>query len=90
MWRPLPDLADLAGIGPLDEDTVLVLIEQEGGWFGVVRVDGEEDPRVYVSDAAPPPAAATARSCSPTSCSAGNPGRRPRPGRPRPRRHGGR
>ena len=35
-----------------DEDTVLVFIEQEGAWFGVVRVDGEEDPRIYVSDAA--------------------------------------
>ncbi|MFI1419712.1 hypothetical protein ACH4VX_17290 [Streptomyces sp. NPDC020731] len=48
----LPDLADLAREASPDEDTVLVLIEQEGGWFGVVRVDGEEDPRVYVSDAA--------------------------------------
>ncbi|MFF5156016.1 hypothetical protein ACFY3N_07130 [Streptomyces sp. NPDC000348] len=48
----LSDLADLAREASPDEDTVLVLIEQEGGWFGVVRVDGEEDPRVYVSDAA--------------------------------------
>jgi putative tRNA adenosine deaminase-associated protein len=31
---------------------VLVLIEQEDAWFGVVRVDGEEDPRVFVSNAA--------------------------------------
>jgi putative tRNA adenosine deaminase-associated protein len=31
---------------------VLVYIEQEDAWFGVVRVDGEEDPRIYVSDAA--------------------------------------
>ncbi|MGX1251691.1 putative tRNA adenosine deaminase-associated protein [Streptomyces ambofaciens] len=29
-----------------------MLIEQEDAWFGVVRVDGEEDPRIYVSDAA--------------------------------------
>lgn len=48
----LSDLADLAREASPDEDTVLVLIEQEGGWFGVVRVDGEEDPRIYVSDAA--------------------------------------
>ncbi|MEU5521075.1 hypothetical protein ABZ759_10425 [Streptomyces sp. NPDC047860] len=47
----LSDLADLAREASPDEDTVLVLIEQEEGWFGVVRVDGEEDPRVYVSDA---------------------------------------
>jgi putative tRNA adenosine deaminase-associated protein len=47
----LTDLADLAREATADEDTVLVLIEQEDAWFGVVRVDGEDDPRVYVSDA---------------------------------------
>ena len=46
----LSDLTDLAR-EVSDEDTVLVLIEQEDAWFGVVRVDGEEDPRIYVSDA---------------------------------------
>ncbi|MFD7712848.1 hypothetical protein ACFV6E_20885 [Streptomyces sp. NPDC059785] len=48
----LSDLTDLAREASVDEDTVLVLIEQEDAWFGVVRVDGEEDPRIYVSDAA--------------------------------------
>ncbi|MFG2132714.1 hypothetical protein ACGFNV_33595 [Streptomyces sp. NPDC048751] len=48
----LSDLADLAREATPDEDTVLVLIEQEDAWFGVVRIDGEEDPRIYVSDAA--------------------------------------
>ncbi|WP_460073455.1 tRNA adenosine deaminase-associated protein [Streptomyces sp. YKOK-I1] len=48
----LSDLADLAREATADEDTVLVLIEQEDSWFGVVRIDGEEDPRIYVSDAA--------------------------------------
>ncbi|MFH8976400.1 hypothetical protein [Streptomyces sp. NPDC017890] len=48
----LSDLADLAREAAPDDDTVLVLIEQEDAWFGVVRVDGEEDPRIYVSDAA--------------------------------------
>jgi putative tRNA adenosine deaminase-associated protein len=47
----LSDLTDLAREAS-DEDTVLVLIEQEDAWFGVVRVDGEEDPRIYISDAA--------------------------------------
>ncbi|MEV5433499.1 hypothetical protein [Streptomyces sp. NPDC052701] len=47
----LSDLADLAREASPDEDTVLVLIEQEDAWFGVVRVDGEDDPRIYVSDA---------------------------------------
>ncbi len=55
----LSDLTDLARDASVDEDTVLVLIEQEDAWFGVVRVDGEEDPRIYVSDAA-----AAARSSS--------------------------
>lgn len=48
----LADLAELARGATTDDETVLVCIEQEGAWFGVVRVDGEEDPRVYVSDAA--------------------------------------
>ncbi len=47
----LTDLTDLAREATADEETVLVLIEQEDAWFGVVRVDGEEDPRIYVSDA---------------------------------------
>jgi putative tRNA adenosine deaminase-associated protein len=48
----LSDLADLAREASTEDDTVLVLIEQEDGWFGVVRIDGEEEPRIYVSDAA--------------------------------------
>ncbi|GAA3796160.1 hypothetical protein GCM10022403_032520 [Streptomyces coacervatus] len=48
----LSDLADLAREASPEDDTVLVLIEQEETWFGVVRIDGEDDPRIYVSDAA--------------------------------------
>ncbi|MFD8812263.1 hypothetical protein ACFV23_12480 [Streptomyces sp. NPDC059627] len=49
----LSDLADLARESASEaDDTVLVFIEQEDAWFGVVRVDGEEDPRVFVSSAA--------------------------------------
>ncbi|MER5495055.1 MULTISPECIES: hypothetical protein [unclassified Streptomyces] len=47
----LSDLTDLAREASQDDDTVLVLLEQEDAWFGVVRVDGEDDPRLYVSDA---------------------------------------
>jgi putative tRNA adenosine deaminase-associated protein len=47
----LVDLVDLAREATADDETVLVLIEQEDAWFGVLRVDGEEDPRIYVSDA---------------------------------------
>lgn len=48
----LAGLADLAREATSDDETVLVCIEQEGVWFGVVRIDGEDDPRVFVSDAA--------------------------------------
>ncbi|WP_328686431.1 hypothetical protein OG226_24525 [Streptomyces sp. NBC_01261] len=48
----LSDLAELAREASPEDDTVLVLIEQEDAWFGVVRVDGEDDPRIFVSDAA--------------------------------------
>lgn len=48
----LGDLCDLAREASADEETVLVFIEQEDAWFGIVRVDGEDDPRIYVSDAA--------------------------------------
>ncbi|MCP3754875.1 hypothetical protein [Streptomyces sp. TBY4] len=47
----LSDLIDLARSASVDDDTVVALIEQEDTWFGVVRVDGEEDPRFYVSNA---------------------------------------
>ncbi|MEU6661754.1 hypothetical protein [Streptomyces sp. NPDC046821] len=47
----ITDLAREASAGA-EDDTVLVFIEQEDAWFGVIRVDGEEDPRIYVSDAA--------------------------------------
>ncbi|MFI1969816.1 hypothetical protein BLA24_17265 [Streptomyces cinnamoneus] len=47
----LADLVDLARENSVDDDTVLALIEQEDSWFAIVRVDGEDDPRVYVSDA---------------------------------------
>ncbi|MFH8787504.1 hypothetical protein [Streptomyces roseoverticillatus] len=47
----LSDLADLAREAAVEDDTVLAFIEQEDSWFGVVRVDGEDDPRVFVSNA---------------------------------------
>lgn len=48
----LSDLIDLARSAAVDDDTVVALIEQEDAWFGVVRVDGEEDPRYFLSNAA--------------------------------------
>lgn len=48
----LTDLADLAREAMDEEETVLVFLEQEDAWFAVIRVDGEEDPRIFVSDGA--------------------------------------
>lgn len=47
------DLADaMRGSSPdADTDTTFLLfLEQEDAWFAVVRVDGEDDPRVFISD----------------------------------------
>ena len=48
----LKELAsDLRDLTDADEP-VLLLLEREDAWWAVVRVDGEEDPRVFVSDVA--------------------------------------
>ena len=89
----LSDLADLAREAAADgaDDTVLVFIEQEDAWFGVVRVDGEEDPRIFVSNAA----VAARSSYGEILLTDELLGRDQdddggRAGHPRPRRHGGR
>lgn len=49
------DLHDLtAGLRTyaVDDETVVLLIEHEDEWFALVRVDADEDPRVFVSDGA--------------------------------------
>lgn len=38
-------MRDLDGKGP-----ALLLLEQDDEWLGVVRVDGDDDPRVFLSD----------------------------------------
>ncbi len=87
----LSDLTDLAREASVDDDTVLVFIEQEDAWFGVVRVDGEEDPRIYVSDAAAAARSSYGEILLTDELLGREPGRRRRrPGLPRPRRHGGR
>ncbi|MFC8920630.1 hypothetical protein ACGF5F_17030 [Streptomyces sp. NPDC047821] len=48
----LSDLTELAREASVDDDTVIVFIEQEDAWFGIVRVEGEDDPRIFVSDGA--------------------------------------
>ena len=46
------DLADLMREAAVETtgDPVLLLVEQDDEWFAVVRLDGEEDPRVFLSD----------------------------------------
>ncbi|WP_461024096.1 tRNA adenosine deaminase-associated protein [Thalassiella azotivora] len=47
----LDDLADsLRGLSR-EGEPVLAVIEHEDEWFALVRVDGDDDPRVFVSDA---------------------------------------
>lgn len=46
----LGDLADRLRLIEVGDDPVLVLIEREDAWWAVVRVDGDEDPRVFLSD----------------------------------------
>jgi putative tRNA adenosine deaminase-associated protein len=48
----LTDLADAVRLLEIDDEPVLVFIEREDAWWSVIRVDGDEDPRVFVSDAA--------------------------------------
>ena len=49
----LDDLADALRAREVgDAEPVLAFIEREDSWWAVVRVDGDEDPRVFVSDIA--------------------------------------
>ncbi|MGH8969505.1 MAG: tRNA adenosine deaminase-associated protein [Actinomycetes bacterium] len=46
----LGELADTLRLIEVDDEPVLVFVEREDAWWAVVRVDGDEDPRVFVSD----------------------------------------
>jgi putative tRNA adenosine deaminase-associated protein len=49
----LDELADALRAREVGEaEPVLAFIEREDAWWAVVRVDGDEDPRVFVSDVA--------------------------------------
>ena len=47
----IEDVADAAAHVESDDGLVVVLLEEED-WFGVVRVETDEEPRLYVSDGA--------------------------------------
>lgn len=48
----LDELADALRGAALDEGPVLAVLEHEDEWFALVRIDGEEEPRLFVSDLA--------------------------------------
>lgn len=33
-----------------DADTLLLFVEEDDEWFGILRIDGDNDPRVFLSD----------------------------------------
>ena len=47
---PLNEVATELRLAIDSEEPTLLLVEREDAWWAVVRVDGEEDPRVFVSD----------------------------------------
>ena len=46
----LPELANELRLATMTDEPVLLLVEREDAWWAIVRVDGDEDPRVFVSD----------------------------------------
>ena len=46
----LDELADSLRQSAVDDQPVLAVIEHEDEWFALVRVDGEDEPRLFVSD----------------------------------------
>lgn len=48
----LDDLADSLRAVAVGDEPVLAVVEHEDEWFAIVRVDGEELPRLFVSDLA--------------------------------------
>jgi putative tRNA adenosine deaminase-associated protein len=51
--KVMDDVSDLLRESALETggDLVVLLIEEDDEWFAVLRLDGEEDPRVFLSDA---------------------------------------
>jgi putative tRNA adenosine deaminase-associated protein len=46
----LRSLADRMRAVAYDDEPVLLILEHEDEWFALVRVDAEDDPRVFLSD----------------------------------------
>jgi len=46
----IEDAADLMRDASVDDGPVLLFVEEDDEWFGVVRVDGVDEPKVFISD----------------------------------------
>lgn len=46
----LDDLVETMHDSADDDQPVIVFVEENDEWFGIVRVDGEGEPRVFISD----------------------------------------
>ncbi|HET9654834.1 MAG TPA: tRNA adenosine deaminase-associated protein [Kineosporiaceae bacterium] len=46
----LDELADALRSAAVDDQPVLAVVEHEDEWFALVRIDAEEEPRLFVSD----------------------------------------
>jgi putative tRNA adenosine deaminase-associated protein len=47
----IEDVADSMRDASIDDGPVLLFVEEDDEWFGIVRVDGAGDPRAFISDA---------------------------------------
>jgi putative tRNA adenosine deaminase-associated protein len=48
----LDDLVDALRSVAVDDQAVLAVVEHEDEWFALIRIDAEEEPRLFVSDLA--------------------------------------
>lgn len=46
----LDELADTLRDSAVEDEPVLLLVEEEDEWFGLARIDGNDDPRTFLSD----------------------------------------
>jgi putative tRNA adenosine deaminase-associated protein len=47
----IEDVADMMRDASIDDGPVLLFVEEDDEWFGIVRVDGTAEPMAFISDA---------------------------------------
>jgi putative tRNA adenosine deaminase-associated protein len=52
----IEDVADMMRDSAVDDGPVLLFVEEDDEWFGIVRVDGTAEPATFISDARVVPA----------------------------------